>query len=753
MMSGAVEAPGVGPQVAKVVVERSPDRAFDYRIPFELAGRVRVGCRVRVSFGVRVCHGYVVGLPAASDQPRLKPILDVEGDGPILSPALLDLARWIAGYYVASLESTLRTVLPGPVRQGVREKRVLVVRAVPPAGPVPKLPPAQQRVLDALAAGGEAPVEELRARLGISAAPIRGLAAKGLIGIDSLPAGRADAERVRILPTEPLPLMPQQAEALGCILSCVDRQSKPRATEESAGSPREPHVVLLHGVTGSGKTEVYLQAIEAVRAGGRGAIVLVPEIALTPQTVERFVSRFGDRVAVLHSHLAGGERHDAWHRVRAGGADIVVGARSAVFAPVRNLGLIVVDEEHEPSYKQDEAPRYHARDVAVMRGRLEGCAVVLGSATPSLESWQNVAKAKYLLAELPHRVDHRLMPRLRIVDMRGAVAGKGCILSPELVAAMRARLERGEQCMLFLNRRGYATSLQCPACGFVAACGNCSVSFTYHRAEERLRCHVCGCGQVVPPKCPGCGDPKYRFAGFGTQRIETVVQACLPKARVRRMDSDVTRRRAAYEEILGDFRSGKTDILIGTQMIAKGLHFPNVTLVGVVHADLSLHMPDFRAGERTFQLLAQVAGRAGRGDVPGEVIIQTCAPHHPAIQAVRRMDFAGFCDQEMEMRRELGYPPCAHLACVLVHGVKQEAVAAAADALSARLRADAGQDATVAEACPAPLSKAKNRFRYQVLLRGRSALRLGNLLRAALAGTRLHAGVVASVDMDALDLR
>ena len=752
MTSGALEIPGARPRVAKVVVERSPDREFDYQIPPELTARVRIGCRVRVSFGARVCHAYVVALVGASDQPRLKAILDVEGDEPLVSQAMLNLARWIAGYYVASLESTLRAVLPGPVRSGVRERRVLVARAAPPAGTVPELPPAQRRVFDALMAGGPQPVEEVRTRLGVSAAPIRGLVARGLIVLEPCTASQASGDRVSILPTEPLPLMPQQTEALGRILACVGRQEKRRGTA-APGAAREAHVVLLHGVTGSGKTEVYLQAIEALRERGRGAIMLVPEIALTPQTVERFVSRFGDRVAVPHSHLAGGERHDAWLRVRTGAANIVVGARSAVFAPVRDLGLIVVDEEHEPSYKQDEAPRYHARDVAVMRGRLEGCTVVLGSATPSLESWENAKKGKYLLAELPHRVDHRLMPHLRIVDLRrNAVIGKGGLLSTELLEAMRTRLDRGEQCILFLNRRGYATSLQCPQCGFVAACRHCSVSFTYHRDEERLRCHVCGCTQAVPLKCPGCGDPKYRFAGFGTQRVEAVVQACLPKARVKRMDSDVTRRRAAYEEILGEFRSGKTDILIGTQMIAKGLHFPNVTLVGVVYADLSLHMPDFRAGERTFQLLAQVAGRAGRGDVPGEVIVQTYTPHHPAIQAVRRMDFAGFCDQEMEMRRELAYPPCAHLACVLVQGAKQDAVAAAAGDLAARLRADAGQEATVAEACPAPLAKAKNRFRYQVLIRGRSALRLGNLLRVALAETRLPAGVTASVDMDAFDL-
>ncbi len=511
----------------------------------------------------------------------------------------------------------------------------------------------------------------------------------------------------------------------------------------------------MYGVTGSGKTEVYLQAIQHVLNKGLGALVLVPEIALTPQTMERFVGRFGGQVAILHSRLSEGERHDEWYRMLRGEARIVVGARSAVFAPVRNLGLIVVDEEHEPSYKQEEAPRYHARDVAVVRGLKERCAVMLGSATPALESWWNARSSKYRLAELPHRVDHQQMPLMRVVDMRveAQQTGHGGIFSRELLDAMRLRLERAEQTILFLNRRGFATSLLCPKCGYVARCDHCSVSCTYHRTEHRLRCHICGVDRAVPERCPGCGDPAYRFAGAGTQRIESIVEKCFPKAVVQRLDADVTRGKDAYDRILGDFRQGKTHILIGTQMIAKGLHFPNVTLVGVIHADTGLHMPDFRAGERTFQLLAQVAGRAGRGDVAGEVIVQTHTPFHPAIQAARRMDLHGFCDQELEFRRELSYPPFSHLVCLLFKGPSEERLSFFASAASAGLRQSLGEGVTVSDPVPAPLARAKGLYRYQVLLRSSSTGRMARAIARLQQSLRLPDDISLSVDVDPVSLQ
>jgi primosomal protein N' (replication factor Y) len=512
--------------------------------------------------------------------------------------------------------------------------------------------------------------------------------------------------------------------------------------------------VLLYGVTGSGKSEVYLQAIAHVLEQGRGAIVLVPEIALTPQTVQRFAGRFGDRIAVLHSALGDGERFDEWQRIRKGEARVVVGPRSAVFAPVEHLGLIVVDEEHEPSYKQDEVPRYHARDVAVMRGHLERCAVVLGSATPALESWCNVQRGKYALARLPRRADAAAMPSVQVVDMRieQARSGHVQVFSQPLLDAIRQRLERGEQTMLFLNRRGYATSLICPACGHVATCGACNVAFTYHRVDDCLRCHLCGAWERPAPACPSCHDPKFRYAGFGTQRIEQIIASCFPRARVARMDADSTSRKFSHDDILGAFRSGRTDILIGTQMIAKGLHFPNVTLVGIVLADSSLHLPDFRAGERTFQLLAQVAGRTGRGATAGEVVIQTYTPEHPAVTAACTENFEAFAGGELPVRQQFGYPPYAHLACLTLRGDDEARTAFTAETLARRLQADMGSGVDVSESCPAPLAKVKNHYRYQVILRAPTARAVITPLRAVLRGERLPDGVQLAVDIDAVSL-
>jgi primosomal protein N' (replication factor Y) len=514
--------------------------------------------------------------------------------------------------------------------------------------------------------------------------------------------------------------------------------------------------VLLYGVTGSGKTEVYLQAIAHVLARGRGAIVLVPEIALTPQTVQRFAGRFGGRIAVLHSALSDGERHDEWQRIRKGEARVVIGPRSALFAPVERLGLIVVDEEHEPSYKQDETPRYHARDAAVMRAHLEPCAVLLGSATPSLESWRNVARGKYALARLPRRADNAAMPLVHVVDMRREMARTGHVqvFSQFLIDAVRGRLERGEQTMLFLNRRGYATSLVCPACGFVATCAACNVAFTYHRVDDCLRCHICGAWQRPAPDCPACHDPRFRFAGFGTQRIEQMVAKCFPRARVARLDADATARRLSHDDILGAFRTGRTDILIGTQMIAKGLHFPNVTLVGIVLADSSLHLPDFRAGERTFQLLAQVAGRTGRGATPGEVVVQTYTPEHPAVTAARTEDFEAFAQGEMPVRAEMGYPPFAHLACLTLRGADEQRTAFTAETIARALRAEAPswKGLQVSEACAAPLAKARGEYRYQVILRAPAAAALRGAVVRVLQVNRPPREVALAVDLDAVNV-
>jgi primosomal protein N' (replication factor Y) len=490
---------------------------------------------------------------------------------------------------------------------------------------------------------------------------------------------------------------------------------------------------------------------------GRGAIVLVPEIALTPQTVDRFRARFADRserVAVLHSSLSDGERYDEWHRIRSGEAQIVVGARSALFAPIHHLGLIVVDEEHEPTYKQDEAPRYSARDMAVLRGKLEKCAVVLGSATPALESYANATNGKYRCATLPLRVDDRRMPMMRIVDMRleAQKEGRPVLFSRELIEAIRTRLDRAEQTMVFMNRRGFSASLVCPECGYVAECDQCSVGMTFHKARARLVCHLCGDEKPAPVRCPACNSPEFRYAGAGTEKIEEVMLKLFPKARIERMDSDTMRRKNAHRDVLGKFRTGKVDILVGTQMIAKGLDFPNVTLVGVVNPDHALHMADFRAGERVFQLLTQVAGRAGRGAAAGEVIVQTYTPHHPAIQAARRMDFSGFCDQELAFRKELDYPPYTHRTCVTLRGRDDTEVGKTAGDFFQCLEKTEKGGLVISPAMPAPIARIRGEYRWQILLRAPRTKIMNDAVRAASKTIKWPKTVKVTVDVDATSL-
>jgi len=443
---------------------------------------------------------------------------------------------------------------------------------------------------------------------------------------------------------------------------------------------------------------------------------------------------------------------------KAGRASSSARARSAIFAPVEPLGLIIVDEEHETSYKQEEAPRYHARDVAIMRGQMENAVVVLGSATPSLESFYNCHRGKFSLLELPERVDHQKMPHVRVVDMRqAATKEKGTpLFSPQLKEAITQRLERGEQTILFLNRRGYSTSLQCPTCGYVCECPDCSISLTYHRPEQKLACHICGHVEKVPLVCPNekCKNPAIRFSGTGTQRVEETLAKLFPKARIQRMDADTMKRKDDYRKVLGDFRAGKIDILVGTQMIAKGLHFPNVTLVGIIYADLALHQPDFRAGERTFQLLTQVAGRAGRGDVEGEVFVQAFAPFHPAIQYARRHDFNGFYEQEIEFRQQLKYPPVSRVALLTLKGRNEEKVKFSAEHLKRELEKTLKEfkDLILAGPAPAPLLRAETFYRYQIMLRTRVMSALSRELARIIQSLALPEDVTLAVDIDPVNL-
>jgi primosomal protein N' (replication factor Y) len=760
--------------VARVTLEIALRREFDYAIPPELTRRVEVGTRVKVPFGPREVMGVVTGLAEDSPHTNLRSILRVVGRQSLVTPRILQLTRWIADYYCCPIELALKSALPEAVRreeEGWRER--LFVRALPARGDAPRLTKRQQEVWHLIEEWREIALQELLQMTGATAETVRRLEDKGLISIAPQISERDPYAREHILPTEPLPLNPDQARALEQITAAMDRggafvQPTHAATLGETGHaavlPRPaPSVFLLHGVTGSGKTEVYLQAIAYALARGQGAIVLVPEISLTPQTVERFKARFCSGkfhtlVAVLHSHLSTGERHDEWHKIRQGRARIVIGARSAIFAPVDPLGLIIVDEEHEYSYKQEEAPRYHARDVAVVRGQNDGAVVVLGSATPSMESFYNVQRRKYALLELPRRADDKKMPLVRVVDMRKENRKhKGPqIFSQELKEAITRRLERREQAILFLNRRGYSTSLQCTQCGYVAECPNCSVALTYHREPQRLLCHICGHGAEVPRVCPKpkCANPAIRYAGLGTERVEDALARVFPNARVERMDSDALKRKEDYRRILGDFRLGKIDLLVGTQMIAKGLHFPNVTLVGIVYADLGLHLPDFRAGERTFQLLTQVAGRAGRGDVEGEVIVQSFTPFHPAIQYARRHDYAGFYEQEIEFREQLKYPPVSRVALLTLKGRNEDKVRFSAEHLRRELEkilADL-KDLILAGPAPAPLARAESNYRYQIMLRTRQMTRLSHHLAKLMETLTLPEDIACSVDIDPVNL-
>lgn len=745
---------------ARVIVDQSGGAALDYSIPPEWEARVQTGSRVSVPIRQRQALATVIELLDESDVPGIRPLTKVVSERPILSPNLLRLARWMAGYYCCPVETAMRAVLPQVIRAGnVGFKQRLAARLTREIdaallAEMQKRAPKQAAIVETLqgaltgeaAPGGAKPgsmsVIALLKSAGADRAALSALVRKGVVLTESETVARDPHDGETFVLAAPHPLNAEQTDVFSHVCAAIDKPEKP---------------LLLYGVTGSGKTEIYLQGIQRVLDRGQSAIMLVPEIALTPQTVERFKSRFAAmqaEVAVLHSHLSEGERHDEWHKINNGQARIVIGARSAIFAPLERLGLIVVDEEHENSYKQEDAPRYHARDLAVLRGSFENCAVLLGSATPSLESFHNATTGKYQLLRMALRVDDRKMPFIRIIDMRLESHGGEApsIISEKLRQAIDARLARKEQSILFLNRRGFSTSLSCNACGYVGKCPNCSVSLTFHRSENRIVCHICGHTAVAPSKCPDCKAPGIKFSGFGTERVEEIVTKLFPKATVRRMDADTMTRKEAYREVLTAFRIGKIDILLGTQMIAKGLHFPNVTLVGIVNADMGLHMPDFRAGERTFQLLTQVAGRAGRGDVEGEVFVQSFTPHHPAIQFARHHDFYGFAEQETEWRRQWDYPPFSKMVLITARSAHQERASFSLETLHRRLKEALPPDTTLGEPSPAPLEKSHGNYRFHLILRTRSIQKLTRVLHEVLEKLTFPEDVTVTVDVDPYQL-
>lgn len=708
---------------AQVAIEQVPNMLFTYSIPDGMT--VRVGQRVSVPWQRVYRLGYVIALteespytPTPEEPPAqgelfhlpkskgVKAIEAIDDELPYFSEAIIKLLRWLADYYSVGFTLALRSALPAPVRAGrVGEKSVYMVTPITPVpSGLPKLTTRQQALYQEIVRVDGGRMAQICEELNTTPATLRKLAQAGYIKCEQVTVARSPLKGRLVTPSKPLTLTTEQEAALAAILQAT-------------------RPILLFGVTGSGKTEVYMQAIAKTLEEGRDAIMLVPEISLTPQTVSRFASRFGKTVAVLHSALSDGERHDEWHRIRRGEARVVVGPRSAVFAPVQNLGLMIVDEEHDSGYKQDESPRYSARDVAVVRATMENAKCILGSATPSLESWRNATELqKYQLVRMTERAGGGALPDVTILNMRDAAPlGQATpIFSPPLIDAMRTRLERGEQIILFLNRRGYAPTYQCDACKESVTCTKCSAKLTYHVKDDTLRCHLCGAWQRPPTRCPTCGQPVFNRLGFGTQRVESALHAILPQARIIRMDADSTSRRHSHDELLSAFRAKEADILLGTQMIAKGLDFPNVTLVGILAADRSLDITyDFRAAERTFQLIAQVSGRAGRGTLPGEVVVQTFQPEHPAIRLAADCDYEAFAAEEMELRQGSELPPYKKLACVTFTGKDATKVATAAQTAERKFKACRGLGVT--PAMPAPLEKKEEWWRWQLLLHAESA--------------------------------
>lgn len=733
--------------VARVLVDGLDDMVFDYAVPPGMEQVCR-GCRVEIPLRNRTTTGTVLSLtePQAEWVNRLKPLLRVLGDEPAVSGPLMDLAEWAARYYAVPPEQMIRCIVPEPVRRERHEektRKVVVLQDWPDDDKLNAInarAPRQSFILRYLHADGEkrVPLSELGGSAALPAC--RALEKRGLVRIEEETVHRDPAGSEKFTLSSPLEMNDEQTAAYCEICRAFD-----------AGESRP---ILLQGVTGSGKTEVYLQAAAHAVAAGKGVLILVPEISLTPQTMARFKSRFADMpgaVAILHSAMSDGERFDEWHSIHRGQARIAIGPRSALFAPVKNLGLIVVDEEHDASYKQESAPRYHGRDLAVLRASLEGAAVVLGSATPSLESLHNVQTGKYTLLRMDKRADGQRLPLTRVLDMRSEPKDKRYlgILSERLRMAIDERLHKGEQVILLLNRRGFARSLQCPGCGHVVTCEHCALPLTYHLTENRLVCHLCGYRAVVPKRCPECSSEKILLEGYGTQKVEAVLKRCFPTARLQRVDADVAARRNALRDILDDFRARRIDILLGTQMISKGLDFPGVTLVGVLNADLGLCVPDPRAAERTFQLLTQVAGRAGRGDIDGEVIIQTYTPQADAIQYARRHNTDGFAEKELSLRRQLNFPPYCHMAVLAVRSPNEELAEFSIRTLCNRLRKALPPEVELCDPMPAPIAKAHGQFRFITTLKAARARVISDICAREIAAFNAGEDITVTLDIDA----
>ncbi|MGG6432110.1 primosomal protein N' [Anoxybacillus sp. D401a] len=775
--------------VASVIVDiptSQTDRPFDYAIPSELVGVVQPGMRVVVPFGRRFLQGFVIELKETTDMPleQLKPIHSLFDVVPVFNKELLQLGKWLAETTLCFMVSAFQAMLPAAmkakyekdirlierhislVHEDVRalfgdrltipwsdventpyvrllQKEIAnghmeVVYRVEEKGKIkkekwielcgsdehvthilmslPKQSVKQKQVLERLLTARALPLKQLLHETNCTRSTVQSLVDKQLVIIKEKEVYRDPYANQSFAKTTPLALTDEQQQALNNIGQAIAQDIH--------------DVFLMYGVTGSGKTEVYMQAIDLVLKKGKEAIVLVPEISLTPQMVKRFKERFGSKVAVLHSGLSLGEKYDEWRKIQRKEVQLVVGARSAIFAPFENIGIIIIDEEHETSYKQEESPRYHARDVAIFRGRYHRCPVVLGSATPSLESFARAQKGVYKQVTLTKRMNDHAMPPVDIVDMREELrAGNRSMFSRLLFEKLTERLQKGEQSVLFLNRRGYSSFVMCRDCGHVIQCPHCDISLTYHRFQQQLKCHYCGYEQRMSSNCPACQSEHIRFFGTGTQKVEEELTKLLPEARVIRMDVDTTSRKGAHERLLREFGEGKADILLGTQMIAKGLDFPNVTLVGVLAADTMLHVPDFRAAEKTFQLLTQVSGRAGRHHLPGEVVIQTYTPEHYSIQFASKHHYEAFYEREMMNRKKHGYPPFYYLTLITVSHVDPLKGISIAEKIAAHVKKHLSAEAAVLGPVASPIARMNDRYRYQCMIKYKREANLTTALR------------------------
>ncbi len=709
--------------IVGVVVDRMSrevDRIFHYTAPDEIYEQLTIGMLVRVPFGRggKIIDGYVVDMPEESEFGSLKEIQAIVSTEPLFDSKMLEVCRMMQKTCFCSLAAAIRAITPPG--SGVRRERtndktlqgsslaIAYEEAFSILETVRKKAPVQAKIIELLMQNDFVANTDICFITGASRSAIKSLEQKGIIAPQEIEVFRKPVEFDKIAKTQPLLPTPEQKEAITRINTAAERG--------------ENRTFLLHGITGSGKTEVFLQVIESVIRRGKSAIVLVPEIALTPQTVERFVGRFGSRVAILHSRLSLGERHDEYKRIKSGQADVVVGVRSAIFAPLSNLGLIVMDEEHETSYKAENVPAYHAREIAAKRAQQYGVPLVLASATPSLESYYRAKQGEYELLRLPMRANAALLPSVEVVDMRKElVAGNRSVLSMRLKEEMENNLARGEQTILFLNRRGFSTFVSCRSCGYVVRCEHCNIPMTYHKNKNFLTCHYCGYTKPNLTVCPECQSPYIKHFGTGTQRVEEEVKELFPFASVLRMDVDTTSGKASHQQILERFAKEKVDILIGTQMVAKGLDFPNVTLVGVLAADMSLNLDDFRAGERTFDLVTQVCGRAGRGEKKGRALIQSYQPEHHVLEFAKKQDYTAFYEEEIVLRKALFYPPFCDIFSILLSGNNEQALSAYAMKTANHLRMESlrkgMEQVEILGPGPAVLTKINNKYRYRILLK------------------------------------